>query len=140
MTYLPVRKPYDFFDELFKAPVFGSFDQTTKLMKTDIKEMKDAFVIKMELPGFAKEDIKAELKDGYLNVSATRTSDKESSDENGKFLRKERFEGTCKRSFYVGDYLNEEDIQAAYKDGVLDLTFPKEPESVPEEPKYISIN
>lgn len=137
----PSRKSYDIFDEMFRNAmrgVSGVSETPTKLMKTDIKETKDGFVISMDLPGYAKEDIQAELKEGYLTVSATKN--KETEEQDAQFIRKERFQGTCKRSFYVGDYLKESDIKAGYKDGVLELTFPKEPEPIVEEPKYISID
>ena len=139
----PSRRSYDIFDEMFRNAVRGAAgvsESPTKLMKTDIKETKDAFVISMDLPGYSKEDIKAELKEGYLTVSATKETSAENTENEGQYIRKERFQGTCKRSFYVGDYLKESDIKASYKDGVLDLTFPKEPEPVIEEPKYIAID
>ena len=107
-------------------------------MKTNIRENDEGFILDMELPGFAKEDIQAELKDGYLTVTATRKQ--ETTDESsGKYIRKECFEGTCKRSFYVGDYLKEEDIAASYTDGILRLEIPKEKEPEPTQPKMITI-
>ncbi len=133
---------YNIFNELFRAPFmtgFGDTTGTTKLMKTDIKENDNGYVLDMELPGYAKEDIKAELKDGYLTVTATKKSEKSEGGEDSKFIRRERFEGTSKRSFYVGEYLHEDDIKAEYKDGVLKLEIPKEPEPVKEEPKMIAI-
>ena len=141
--YLAKRDPmYNFFNEMFRSPFMGSTNEnagTSKLMKTDIMETENEFNLDMELPGFAKEDIQAELKDGYLTVTATKKEENENKDKNGKYLRRERFQGTCKRSFYVGDYLNENDIKAEFKDGVLQLSFPKEPAPVEEQPKLISI-
>ncbi len=138
-AYLPIKKGFDLFDEMFKAPVFGgAFDQNMKMIRTDIKETKDAFIIEMDLPGYKKEDIKADLNDGYLNVTVTRALNKD--EHEGNYIRKERYEGTCRRSFFVGEGLKEDDVKAAYADGVLTLTIPKEPEPVPEEPKYISID
>ena len=141
--YLTKRDPiYNIFNEMFRSPfVSGSSDTSgsTKLMKTDIKETETGYALDVDLPGFAKENIQAELKDGYLTITATRDSSTEEKDEEGKFLRRERFQGTCKRSFYVGEYLHEEDIKAEFKDGVLQLSFPKEPEPVPEQPKLITI-
>lgn len=141
--YLTKRDPiYNIFNEMFRSPfVSGSSDTsgTTKLMKTDIKELENGYSLDVDLPGFAKENIQAELKDGYLTITATRSSETEDKNEEGKFLRRERFQGTCKRSFYVGEYLHEEDIKAEFKDGVLKLSFPKEPEPEPEQPKMITI-
>ena len=133
------RKTYnDIFDEMFRSPFFtGSSNLDNRLMSTNVQEKEDGFVLDMDLPGFNKENIQAELKDGYLTVTATRSESKEGT---GKFIHKERFEGTVKRSFYVGDYLRQDDISASYNNGVLELQIPKEPEPVQEQPKLISIN
>ena len=141
--YLAKRDPmYNIFNEMFRSPfVSGTNDSTgsSKLMKTDIVEKENGFCIEMELPGFSRDDIQAELKDGYLTVTASTNKESESKDNNGKYLRRERFQGTCKRSFYVGEYLNENDISAEFKDGILALSFPKEPAPVEEQPKLITI-
>ena len=141
--YLTKRDPiYNIFNEMFRSPfVSGGSDTagTTKLMKTDIKELENGYTLDVDLPGFAKENIQAELKDGYLTITASRSSETEDKGEEGKFLRRERFQGTCKRSFYVGEYLHEEDITAEFKDGVLKLSFPKEKEPEPAQPKMITI-
>ncbi|MCF0142628.1 MAG: Hsp20/alpha crystallin family protein [Parasporobacterium sp.] len=135
------KRNYDVFNDFFKAPFFSTGSEYSsaggKLMKTDVRERQNDFVIDMELPGIPKENVQAELKDGYLTITAGRKEEKDGTE--GKFIRKERFEGSCKRSFYVGEYLTEEDINAEFKDGILSLTFPKEPEPVPEQPKYITI-
>ena len=113
----------------------------TGVMKTDIKEKEDCFELMIDLPGFAKEDVKAELKEGYLNISAERNSSDEEKDEEGRFIRRERYSGTCSRSFYVGDDLKQEDIKAKFENGILMLTVPKKPEEpVEDEPQYISID
>ncbi|MBQ9030029.1 MAG: Hsp20/alpha crystallin family protein [Parasporobacterium sp.] len=141
--YLTRRDPmYNFFNEMFRSPFMsGSNDTvgTTKLMKTDIKEYENGYALDVDLPGFSKENIQAELKDGYLTITASRSENTENKDDNGKVLRRERFQGTCKRSFYVGEYLHEEDIHAEFKDGVLQLNFPKETAPEPEQPKLITI-
>ena len=127
---------------MFKAPFFGSSADgynATRLMSTNVQESDEGYALDIELPGFNKEDIKAELKDGYLTVTASRKESKEENDEAGKFIRKERFEGTCKRSFFVGESLTEEDIHASYENGILKLNIPKEKEQLPEEPKLIQI-
>lgn len=141
--YLTRRDPmYTIFNEMFRSPFMsGSNDTagTTKLMKTDIRELEGGYTLDVDLPGFSKDNIQAELKDGYLTITASRSENNEEGTEAGKFLRRERFQGTCKRSFYVGEYLHEDDIQAEFKDGVLKLSFPKEAEPVPEQPKLITI-
>ena len=93
----------------------------------------------MDLPGFNKEDVKAQVKDGYLVIEAVKNADKEDKDEDGKYIRRERFYGTCKRSFYVGEQVTEEDIKAKFENGVLTLTIPKEAKKEVEAPKYIAI-
>ena len=113
----------------------------TGVMKTDIKEKDDCFELMIDLPGFAKEDVKAELKEGYLNISAERNSSDEEKDEEGRFIRRERYSGTCSRSFYVGDDLKQEDIKAKFENGILTVIVPKKPEEPEEdEPQYISID
>ncbi len=111
----------------------------TGVMKTDIKEKDDCFELLIDLPGFSKEDMKVELKDGYLNIEAERTTVNDEQ-EGGTYIRRERYTGSCSRSFYVGDDLKQEDIKAKFENGILKLTVPKkdaQPEV--EEPKYISI-
>ena len=109
------------------------------LMKTDIKEMEDGYELEMDLPGFPKESIKAELKGGYLTILASYTgSDRE--DREGSYIKKERYSGHYKRSFYVGDKVSEQDIKARFANGVLYVYVPKfddQPEV--EEKKIISI-
>lgn len=128
------------FDDFFNDSFWHSTGaHSVSAMKTDIKDLKDSYQIDMELPGFAKEDVRAELKDGYLTVRAAHTEEKEDKGE-GKYLRKERYSGHYQRSFYVGDKVTQEDISAAFKDGVLTLTVPKkEKQPEVEEAKYISI-
>ena len=140
--YLAKRNNTNFFDDFFKSPFLGAVEQVggSRLMKTDVKEVEDAFEIIMDLPGVEKEDIQIELKDGYLTVSASKTTQFSESGENCRYIRKERFEGSAKRSFFVGDFANEDNIRASYNNGVLKLTIPKEPEPEPEQPKRISID
>ena len=108
------------------------------IMRTDIKETEDQYVLSVELPGFNKEDVKLHLKDGYLNISASTQNENEEKEE-GKFLRRERYTGSMTRSFYVGEDLTEEDVKAKFGNGVLTLSLPKEAPKKIEEPKYISI-
>ncbi|MCI6375013.1 MAG: Hsp20/alpha crystallin family protein [Clostridiales bacterium] len=98
------------------------------MMSCDVKEFGDHYELDMELAGFRKEDIKAELKDGYLTIKAERHTSKDDSDANGRVVRSERFMGTCQRTFYVGDHVKREDVSAAYEDGVLKLNIPKKVE------------
>ena len=127
------------FDDMFRDPFFTS-SKTTKLMKTDIQEKGDKYILDMDLPGYDKEDIKAQLKDGYLTITAQKNTSNEDKDEMGNYIRRERYCGKCSRSFYVGDSIKEEDIKANFNNGILELTFPKEVEQKAEEMKYITID
>ena len=92
-------------------------------MKTDVKENGDDFVFEVELPGVSKEDISIEYEKGNIVVTAKRQGDKE--EKHGSYIRKERFEGTCRRNFYVGENIDEENISAKFENGILNLTVPK---------------
>lgn len=95
-----------------------------QMMKTDVRELDGAYELDMDLPGFKKEDIKVDLKDGTLTISAARNAETNEKDDNGKLIRQERYSGSCKRSFYVGD-IKATDISAKYEDGILKLVVPK---------------
>ena len=133
----------DFMDDLFDMPqrIYTKSYSANGLMKTDIKESEEGFTVEMDLPGFCREDISAELKDGYLTVTATaKKAEENTSDKKEKYVQKERFHATCNRSFYVGDNMKQEDIKAKFENGVLTLQVPKK-EEIPEEQtkKFITI-
>ena len=120
----------DFFDNSFEKNFFGNrnplYGKNAKnLMKNDVKEKKDSYQISIDLPGFKKDEVSVELKDGYLTVSAAKGLDKDEEDKEGRFIRQERYAGACSRSFYVGD-VRPEDVKCKYEFGVLKLTLPKE--------------
>lgn len=127
------------FDDMFRDPFFTN-SSTTKLMKTDIQEKDNNYILDMDLPGYDKSDIKAQLKDGYLTITAQKNTSKEDKDEKGNYIRRERYCGKCSRSFYIGENLKEEDIKASFNNGILKLTFPKEVGKKEEEIKYITID
>ena len=145
MLFTPARRHsgFDLFDDFFNDPFFSTpFSQSSNtLMRTDVRDDGTNYMLDIDLPGFNKEDIQAELKNGYLTIGAVREDNKEEKDNNGKVIRQERYSGSCRRSFYVGDQLKQEDIHAAFENGVLKLQFPKEaPKAVEEAPRYIPIN
>ena len=123
-------------DGAFEREFFGKNSpmyakSAKRLMNTDVVEQSDRYEVKMDLPGFHKEDIQVHLENGYLTVSANKNINQDEKDENGKFLRQERYSGSLRRSFYVGNTLMQEDIQAKYETGVLILTVPKkQPEKI----------
>ncbi len=94
-------------------------------MCTDVRETSEGYVLDIELPGVRKEDITAELKDGFLTVSAVTNSSSEQKAEDGTYLRRERRFGTFRRSFYLGDQIKEEEIKAKFENGILQLSVPK---------------
>ncbi len=110
------------------------------VMKTDVKEDENGYHLDIELPGYKKDDIKAELKEGYMTITATKADDKDEKDKKGNYIRRERYQGTSSRSFYVGEEVKEEDIKAKFEDGILKVFVPKI-EAVPEVPqsKFIAI-
>ena len=137
----------DMFDEFMRG--FPFFDNSAEnnvekklyghnaknVMKTDIKELE------IDLPGFTKEEVTAELKDGYLTISAAKGLDKDEQEkETGKYIRRERYAGACQRSFYVGEDVTEQDIKAEFKHGMLKLFVPKkEAKPAVETKKYVTI-
>ena len=128
----------DFFnDDFMMRPMRNTVPQ---MMKTDVRELDGAYELDMDLPGFKKEDIKVDLKDGTLTISATRNAETSEKDDNGKLIRQERYSGNVSRSFYVGENLEEKDIHAKFENGTLTLTFPKELEKkAVEEKHFVSI-
>lgn len=141
MMMIPRKNNFDLFDNMFRDPFFVDDDfVNTKLMRTDIKEKKDCYVLDVDLPGYEKDDIKLSIEDGYLTINAETNSKKDDKEE-GKFVRKERYYGKCSRSFYVGDNIKSEDVKASFKNGTLRVTIPKK-EEAKELPKsnYIQID
>ena len=132
----------DMFDDFFKpvVPSARPAANATGLMNTDVKEFNDRYELEIDLPGYKKEDVQASLKDGYMTITAQHEESKDEKDDDGKYIRRERYSGHCSRSFYVGDIVTEEDIQAKFSDGILKIEIPKK-EDKPEieEKKYISI-
>ena len=128
-------------DDFFDFPFGSNYTATdSSLMKTDIKEMENGYDVTMNLPGVKKEDVKAELKDGYLTISASSNSNKDEKDEEGRYIRRERYSGSCSRSFYVGDAVTEADIKAKFENGTLTMMIPKkEVQPAVENKKYIAI-
>ena len=136
------------FDEWFNFPDFRDLDRTERklygknadrLMKTDVHEHDDHYEVDIDLPGFSKDEINLELKEGYLTVSAAKGVDKDNTDRKGKIIRQERYAGAMQRSFYVGEHLTEEDIKASFKNGVLSLDVAKKDQPKLPEKKTITI-
>ena len=122
MMLVPRRNSFDLLDDFFDDSFFTRKEKN--LMKTDIRELKDKYIVDIDLPGFNKKDISLSLDNGYLNIKA-KTEKNDEHKEEGKYLHKERFYGECSRSFYVGEEIVEKDIKAEFKDGILKVELPK---------------
>ena len=138
---------FDDFGDVFEfSPAFRKQVAATRNISSDIKELADGYQIEMELPGFAKEEVKAQLKDGYLTITAEHSAEnKEENNEESqkkeavKYIRRERYYGKCQRSFFVGKNVTEEDINAKFENGILTMYVPKEVKKPQVEEKFITI-
>ena len=139
---------FDDFDSWFSDPVekrfFGKKNplygkHAKNLMKTDVRETKDGYEVDVDLPGFKKDNISAQLQDGYLTISASKGLDKDEQEKDGTYIRKERYSGSMSRSFYVGEGVTQDDVHAKFEDGILRLSLPKKDvKSLPKE-NFIAI-
>ena len=120
-----------------KNPLYGK--HAKNMMKTDVKETDSGYEVDIDLPGFKKDEINAKLENGYLTISASKGLDKDEKDEEGKYIRRERYAGAMSRSFYVGEQVHQEDIRAKFEDGILRLSVPKKDAKEVEKKNYIAI-
>ena len=120
----------DFFGDPFgmmprgRDPLYGK--HAKNLMRTDVRETEDTYELDVDLPGFKKDEVNVELKNGYLTIQAAKGLDKEEQDKKGKYIRQERYAGACSRTFYVGEGVEPEDVTAKFENGILQLSIPKE--------------
>ena len=138
------------FDDLFADDFFGGKElnsaekklyghRAKNVMNTDIKETADSYELEMDLPGFKKEEVTVELTDGYITIRAVKGLEKDEQTKEGKYIRKERYAGSCERSFYVGENVTQDEIKASFRHGILKLDIPKKEEKKIERSKYIAI-
>ena len=136
MAMFPALMNDTMFSDLFDDPFFEGWrnmdraaacdpNMSAGMMSTDVRETDKGYMVDIDMPGFKKDDISLDLQNGYLTVSAHRDSSHEDKDDNGRWLRRERYAGSCSRSFYVGEDVKDSDIHASYKDGTLCLEMPK---------------
>lgn len=133
LSMLPSIFGENLFDDFFSDPfemmvptrnaLYGKHGKN--LMKTDVRETENSYELDIDLPGFKKDEVNVELKDGYLTISAAKGLDKDQEDKKGKYIRQERYAGACSRSFYVGDVAPDQ-VTAKYEDGILKLSVPKQ--------------
>ena len=138
------------FDDLFDDDFFGGRElnkaekklyghRAKNVMNTDIKETEDSYELEMDLPGFKKDEVTVELDNGYITIRATKGLDKDEKTKEGRYIRKERYAGSCERSFYVGEAVTQDDIKASFRHGILRLDIPKKENKKVEGNKYIAI-
>lgn len=121
-----------------RNPLYGKHEKN--MMKTDIKQTDAGYEMDIDLPGFKKEDVIAKLENGYLTISASKGVDKDEKNDEGVYIRRERYVGQCSRSFYVGEDVKQEEIKAKFEDGILKVFIPKtEPKQLAKEQNYIAI-
>lgn len=120
-----------------KNPLYGK--HAKNMMKTDVRETENGYEVDIDLPGFKKDEITAKLDNGYLTISASKGLDKDEKDKDGHYIRRERYAGSMSRSFYIGEGITENDVNAKYEDGILRLSIPKKESKKVEDKKYISI-
>ena len=120
-----------------RDPLYGK--HAKNIMKTDVRETDDTYELDIDLPGFKKEEVTAELKNGYMTISATKGLDKDEKDKEGKYVRRERYAGSMSRSFYVGEHVTAEQVHPKYENGILTFEIPKNKEPIEEKEKFIAI-
>lgn len=121
-----------------RNPLYGKHEKN--MMKTDIKQTDAGYEMDIDMPGFKKEDVTAKLENGYLTISASKGVDKDEKNDEGVYIRRERYVGQCSRSFYVGEDVKQEEIKAKFEDGILKVFIPKtEPKQLAKEQNYIAI-
>ena len=128
----------EFLDNAFAMTPYGGHDPLygkhgKNLMKTDVRETANSYELDVDLPGFKKDEIQLKLEDGYLTISAAKGVDKDQQDDQGRYIRRERYAGQCSRSFYVGEGVEARDVSARFEDGILRLSLPKAaPQQLPK--------
>lgn len=147
MSMLPAIFGENLFDEFFndpfdrmftgRNPLYGKHEKA--IMRTDVRDTGSAYELDIDLPGFKKDEVQAKLEDGYLTVTAQKGLDKDQKDKEGNYIRRERYAGSCSRTFYVGDGVQQSDVTAKFEDGILRLTVPKKDVPQVQQNNYIAI-
>ena len=128
----------DLFDQTMNMDMFGRRNplygkHAKEMMKTDVRETEDSYVLDIDLPGFKKDELQVELENGYLTIRAEKGLDKDETDKKGRYIRQERYAGALSRSFYVGEAFTVDDMHAKFEDGILLISVPMEaPKALPK--------
>ena len=131
-----------FFDDDFRMiPMTSGRNSVSAngLMRTDVRELDSTYELDVDLPGFKKEEVSLDLKDGYLTISAKKDVSTDESDQKGRYVRRERYNGVCSRSFYIGDEIKSSDVSAKFEDGILKISLPKQEQKTLPSSTSISI-
>lgn len=129
--------PFRGFEPSVERKLYGG--HADHVMKTDLKETEGGYELAVDLPGFKKDQISLELRNGYLTITAAKNLEENGKDDKGRLVHQERYTGTMSRSYYLGEHITEEDVKAKFEDGVLTLCFPKEDAKKLPERRYIQI-
>ena len=129
------------FDDWMDDFPFGKeFEKAMFPAKDPLYGKHDAYEVDIDLPGFKKDEVTAELNDGYITISAAKGLDKDEKDKKtGKYIRKERYAGSMSRSFYIGEGITQDEISAKYENGILQLKIPKKTDKAVAGKNYIAI-
>lgn len=134
-----IPRKRSFFDDVFDDSIF-SRKELKQFMKTDIEEKDGNYIFTIDVPGVEKSNIDIDLENGYLTVSANTKTEVNDEKEDGKYIYKERYCGECSRTYFVGEEIKEDDVKAAFKNGILTITVPAEKEKIDEPKKRIQID
>ena len=143
IMFTPALFNDNFFDDFFgtrEAEPRHFEKPALRLMSTDVRETENGYELSVDLPGYELENIKGEVKDGYLTITAEHKNETEERDKKTGYIRKERYTGSCSRTFYVGEGVTQEDIKAKYRNGVLTIDVPKKDVNKVPEKRFIQID
>lgn len=138
MRYIPTNNRFNIFDDMFDNFV-PRVSELNSIMKTDVYEKDGYYSLDVELPGYTKQDVSIDLEGGYLKIQAKHEHSNEETNNRGQLIRQERTFGTCSRSFYVGDNIKAEDVQAKFENGILNITLPSKEQKAIETRQSVSI-
>ena len=124
------RNLFNVFDN-FERSFFGNSSVDLPAFRADIRDAGDKYLLDAELPGFQKEDISLDVKDGILTISAEHNENSDQKDDKGNYIRRERRYGAFRRSFDISG-IDEDAISASYQNGILELSLPKAQQVLPQ--------
>ncbi|WP_394273568.1 Hsp20/alpha crystallin family protein [Butyricicoccus sp.] len=124
------RNLFNAFDN-FERSFFGNSSVDLPAFRTDIRDAGDKYLLDAELPGFNKEDISLDIKDGILTITAEHNESNDQKDDKGNYIRRERRYGSFRRSFDISG-IDENTISASYQNGILELSLPKAQQVLPK--------